>query len=205
MSLELRSIRKSYGPVRANDGVSLSVEAGALHGLLGENGAGKSTLMKVLSGFVGADSGEILLDGTRLHLASPRDGIRAGIGMLHQDPLVFLPFGVLDNFLLGGRGGLRVDRRGAARALLELCERFGFAFDLDAPARSLTVGERQQLEIVRLLWLGARVLVLDEPTTGISASQRTKLFEVLRQLAGEGMIVIFVSHKLGRWRSSASG
>jgi simple sugar transport system ATP-binding protein len=152
--------------------------------------------MKILSGFIGADSGEILLDGVRLQLSSPRDGIRAGIGMLHQDPLVFLPFSVLDNFLLGGRGGLRVDRRGGARALLELCERFGFTFDLDAPARSLTVGERQQLEIVRLLWLGARVLVLDEPTTGISASQRTKLFEVLRSLAGEGMIVIFVSHKL---------
>jgi simple sugar transport system ATP-binding protein len=196
MSLELRSIRKSYGPVRANDGVSLTVEAGTLHGLLGENGAGKSTLMKILSGFISADSGEILLDDVRLHLSSPRDGIRAGIGMLHQDPLVFLPFSVLDNFLLGSRGGLRVDRRGGARALRELCERFGFAFDLDAPVRSLTVGERQQLEIVRLLWLGARVLILDEPTTGISASQRIKLFEVLRSLAAEGMIVVFVSHKL---------
>ncbi len=196
MSLELRSIRKSYGPVRANDGVSLTVEAGALHGLLGENGAGKSTLMKILSGFIGADSGEIVLDGTSLQLSSPRDGIRAGIGMLHQDPLVFLPFSVLDNFLLGGVGGLGVDRRAGARALRELSERFGFAFDLDAPARGLTIGERQQLEIVRLLWLGARVLILDEPTSGISASQRTKLFEVLRSLAAEGMIVIFVSHKL---------
>jgi len=196
MSLELRSIRKSYGPVRANDGVSLSVEAGTLHGLLGENGAGKSTLMKILSGFIGADSGEIVLDGTVLHLTSPRDGIRAGVGMLHQDPLVFLPFSVLDNFLLGGGTGLRVDRRSGARALLELCERFGFTFDLNAPARSLTVGERQQLEIVRLLWLGARVLILDEPTSGISATQRTQLFEVLRSLASEGMIVIFVSHKL---------
>jgi simple sugar transport system ATP-binding protein len=197
MSLELRDVRKAFGPVRANDGVSLTVEAGTLHGLLGENGAGKSTLMKILSGFIGADGGEIVLDGRRLELASPRDGIDAGIGMLHQDPLVFLPFSVLDNFLLGGPGGVRVDRRAGARALREMCERFGFAFDLDAPARSLTVGERQQLEIVRLLWLGARVLVLDEPTTGISASQRIQLFEVLRALAFEmKMIVIFVSHKL---------
>lgn len=196
MSLDLRDIHKWFGPVRANDGIDLTVEAGALHGLLGENGAGKSTLMKIVSGFISADSGEVILDGQRLDLASPKDAIRAGIGMLHQDPLVFLPFTVLDNFLLGGPGGVRVDRRAGARHLRETGERFGFAFDPDAPARSLTVGERQQLEIVRLLWLGASVLILDEPTTGISATQRVKLFETLRSLAGEGMIVIFVSHKL---------
>jgi simple sugar transport system ATP-binding protein len=196
MSLELRDIHKSFGPVRANDGVSLTIEAGTLHALLGENGAGKSTLMKVLSGFISADSGEIALNGTRLELSSPRDGIEAGVGMLHQDPLVFLPFTVLDNFLLGSPGGLRIDRRAGARALLGTADRFGFRFDPDAPARSLTVGERQQLEIARLLWLGARVLILDEPTTGISADQRTTLFAVLRALADEGMIVIFVSHKL---------
>ncbi len=196
MSLELRDIHKAFGPVKANDGVSLSIEAGTLHGLLGENGAGKSTLMKVLSGFIAADSGEVVLDGRRLALSSPRDGVEAGIGMLHQDPLVFLPFTVLDNFLLGAPGGLRIDRRAGERALRGTADRFGFSFDTDAPARSLTVGERQQLEIARLLWLGARVLILDEPTTGISASQRTTLFGVLRALAAEGMIVIFVSHKL---------
>ncbi len=196
MSLELRDINKSFGPVRANDGVSLTVEAGALHALLGENGAGKSTLMKILSGFISADSGEVILDGERLRMSSPKDGIRAGIGMLHQDPLVFLPFTVLDNFLLGGLGGVRIDRGAGSRRLREMSERFGFTFDPDGPARSLTVGERQQLEIVRLLSLGARVLILDEPTTGISATQRVKLFETLRSLAAEGMIVIFVSHKL---------
>jgi general nucleoside transport system ATP-binding protein len=196
MSLELRDIHKSFGSVRANDGVSLTIEAGTLHGLLGENGAGKSTLMKILSGFISADSGQVVLDGTPLAMSSPRDGIRAGVGMLHQDPLVFLPFSVLDNFLLGSPGGLRVDREAGRRALRETTERFGFTLDPDAPARSLTVGERQQLEIARLLWLGARVLILDEPTTGISATQRTTLFEVLRSLAAEGMIVVFVSHKL---------
>ncbi|OFW78231.1 MAG: hypothetical protein A2Z48_01215 [Actinobacteria bacterium RBG_19FT_COMBO_70_19] len=196
MSLELRDIHKSFGSVRANDGVSLTIEAGTLHGLLGENGAGKSTLMKVLSGFISADSGDVFLGGTRLELSSPRDGIEAGIGMLHQDPLVFLPFTVLDNFLLGSPGGARIDRGAGAGALRETCDRFGFTFDPGAPARSLTVGERQQLEIARLLWLGARVLILDEPTTGISATQRTTLFEVLRSLADEGMIVVFVSHKL---------
>jgi simple sugar transport system ATP-binding protein len=196
MSLELLDIHKRFGPVRANDGVTLRVEAGALHGLLGENGAGKSTLMKILSGYFRADAGEIVLEGNRIQTSSPRDAVRAGIGMLHQDPLVFLPLSVLDNLVLGSPGRTRIDRSTAAGELQELAGRFGFAFDPSAPARSLTVGERQQLEIVRLLWLGARVLILDEPTTGISATQRTKLFEALRALANEGMIVIFVSHKL---------
>ncbi len=196
MSLELREIHKHFGPVRANDGITLTVEAGTLHGLLGENGAGKSTLMKVLSGFHSADSGEIVLDGKQIKLASPDDAIAAGIGMLHQDPLVFLPFSVIDNFVLGSPGAWRLDRREAAGELIELCERYGFNFDPQTPARLLTVGERQQLEIVRLLWLGARVLILDEPTTGISADQRSKLFATLKALAAEGMSVIFVSHKL---------
>jgi simple sugar transport system ATP-binding protein len=194
--LELRDIHKHFGPVRANDGITLTVEAGELHGLLGENGAGKSTLMKVLSGFIEADSGEVVLDGEAVPLESPGDAIEAGIGMLHQDPLVFLPFSVIDNFMLGSPGGVFLDRGETEKALAELSERFGFSFEPDRLVRTLTVGERQQLEIIRLLWLGARVLILDEPTTGISATQRDQLFETLRTLAAEGMIVIFVSHKL---------
>ncbi len=193
MALELREIHKHFGPVRANDGITMTVEAGTLHGLLGENGAGKSTLMKVLSGFHEADSGEVVLDGQTIELRSPRDAIAAGIGMLHQDPLVFLPFSVLDNFMLGSED---TDRSSARRELEELATRFGFSFDPETPARTLTVGERQQLEIVRLLRLGAKVLILDEPTTGISAAQRQELFATLRTLAEQGLIVIFVSHKL---------
>jgi simple sugar transport system ATP-binding protein len=194
MSLILRDIHKHFGPVRANHGVTIEVPSGELHGLLGENGAGKSTLMKVLSGFISADSGEVVLDGTTLDLAAPDDAIAAGIGMLHQDPLVFLPFTVLDNFLAGSPG--RLDRKAGAIELATTAEKYGFHFNPEALASTLTVGERQQLEIARLLWLGARVLILDEPTTGISALQREKLFEILRRLAAEGMIVIFVSHKL---------
>jgi simple sugar transport system ATP-binding protein len=196
MTLRLRNITKSYGSLRANDGVDLDVAAGELHGLLGENGAGKSTLMKILSGFVRADDGEVELDGRPLHLGSPRDAIAAGIGMLHQDPLVFGPFSVLENFLLASPGGIALDRRRGAAELADAARRYGFTFDPDAPARTLSVGERQQLEIARLLWLGARVLILDEPTTGISANQRDLLFDILRRLAADGLIVIFVSHKL---------
>ncbi|MGZ5383703.1 MAG: ABC transporter ATP-binding protein [Acidimicrobiia bacterium] len=196
MSLELRDIHKHFGPVRANDGVSLTIESGTLHGLLGENGAGKSTLMKILSGFYAPDAGEIILDGERIQPSSPRDAIAHGIGMLHQDPLVFLPMSVVDNLLLASPGRVVIDRREARRELAGMSERFGFDLDPGSLVRSLTVGERQQLEIIRLLWLGARVLVLDEPTTGISAPQRVKLFSTLRGLAAEGMSVIFVSHKL---------
>jgi ABC-type uncharacterized transport system ATPase subunit len=196
MSLELRDIHKHFGSVRANDGIDLTVEAGTLHGLLGENGAGKSTLMKVLSGFHAPDSGEIILDGARIQPSSPQDAIEHGIGMLHQDPLVFLPFSVIDNFLMQSPGGIRLDRRKARAEFANVCDRFQFNLDPMASTRSLTVGERQQLEIARLLWLGARVLILDEPTTGISAPQRVKLFATLKALAAEGMSVLFVSHKL---------
>ncbi len=196
MRVELRDIRKSFGTVRANDGISLVAEAGTIRGLLGENGAGKSTLMKVLSGFTAPERGQILLDGRSVRLVSPADAVRRGIGMLHQDPLDFPPLSVLDNFLLGSPGHWVLDRRRAREALLALARRFGFTLHPDASCGGLTVGERQQLEIVRLLWLGAQLLILDEPTTAISAPQRTRLFAALRAMAAEGKVIFFVSHKL---------
>lgn len=196
MKIELRHIYKSFGPVRALQDVSLTVEAGSIHGLLGENGAGKTTLMKILSGYLRPDRGEIFLDGRRVRLASPAEGLQHGIGMLHQDPMDFPGLSVLDNFMLGHEGGLWLDRRGARRALRELAEQFGFELDPEARVDSLTVGERQQLELLRLLWRGVRVLILDEPTTGISAPQKVRLFAALRRLAEEGKAVIFVTHKL---------
>ena len=196
MKVELRSIHKHFGRVHANDNIVLTIPAGTIQGILGENGAGKSTLMKVLSGFIQADSGEILLDDQPVIIRSPADAIRLGIGMLHQDPLDFPPLRLVDNFLLGNKGSLFPDRMTVAREIRSLSTQYGFALEPEAYVDSLTVGERQQLEILRLLWLGARVLILDEPTTGISASQKIKLFETLRILAREGKTIIFVSHKL---------
>lgn len=194
--LELLDIHKRFGPVRANDGVTMRVESGTVHGLLGENGAGKSTLMKVLAGFIAADSGRILIDGEPLEVSNPRESVAAGIGLLHQDPLLCLPFSVLENFMLGRPENLVLDPSSARSELEELADRFDFQFSADATARSLTVGERQQLEILRLLSLGVRILILDEPTTAISATQRALLFSTLRKLADDGLTVIFVSHKL---------
>jgi general nucleoside transport system ATP-binding protein len=196
MRVELRDIHKSFGPVRANDGISLVAEAGTIRGLLGENGAGKSTLMKVLSGFSTPERGQVLIDGAPVRITSPAEAIRLGIGMLHQDPLDFPRLGVLDNFLLGSPGGCVPDRRRAREALAALAAQFSFALDPDASCASLTVGERQQLEILRLLWLGARILILDEPTSAISAPQRAKLFAALRTMAEQGKVIFFVSHKL---------
>ena len=197
MQIELRDIKKYFGDVQANDGISMTIEPGTIYGLLGENGAGKTTLMKVLSGYLTPDSGIIALDGKGTSFSSPAEAIVRGIGMLHQDPLDFPPLKVLDNFLLGRAGRLLQNRAKARKDLLSLSERFGFPLDPDAYVHTLTVGERQQLEILRLLSLGVQVIILDEPTTGISAPQKVKLFDTLHRLAKEeGKSVIFVSHKL---------
>lgn len=196
MKVELRNIHKSFGPVHANNGITLDVPAGTIQGILGENGAGKSTLMKILSGFIREDAGEIVLDGKTVRIDTPSDAIKFGIGMLHQDPLDFLPMRVLDNFIIGADGGLFPNKAQARKEFFELQSQFNFNIDPDSYVDSLTVGERQQLEILRLLWLGARVLILDEPTTGISSSQREKLFETLKILAEQGKTLFFVSHKL---------
>jgi len=196
MNVELKNIHKTFGKVHANVGINLAIPAGTIQGLLGENGAGKSTLMKILSGFIRADQGEIILDGHPVVIHSPADAIRHGVGMLHQDPLDIPPLRVIDNFILGREGGLLPGQVEAGRDFKRLAEQFSFSLDPEAYVDSLTVGERQQLEILRLIWLGARVLIFDEPTTGISASQKEKLFAALRLLAEQGKTVLFVSHKL---------
>lgn len=195
MNVEFQHISKSFGVLRANDDISFMIKAGSIHGLLGENGAGKSTLVKILSGFLFRDRGTILLDGQPVSIRSPWDGIRFGIGMLHQDPLDFPPMTVLDNFMIGKPGWL-TRRHQARQQFNQWIHQFNFKLDADELVTDLTVGERQQLEIVRLLSLGVKTLILDEPTTGISAVQKDLLFAAVRQLAQKGQSIIFVSHKL---------
>ena len=157
MQVELRDIHKTFGPVYANKGLNLIIPSGMIQGILGENGAGKSTLMKILSGFIQADRGEIILDGQSVTIKSPADAIVHGIGMLHQDPLDFPPMQLLDNFLLGSKGGFFPQRAKTQKEFLTLAKQFGFALDPNDYVDSLTVGERQQLEIVRLLVGGVRL------------------------------------------------
>ncbi|MGD1995783.1 MAG: ATP-binding cassette domain-containing protein [Anaerolineae bacterium] len=197
MKVELIDIHKHFGSVRANDGVSMTVESGSIHGLLGENGAGKTTLMKCLSGYLAPDRGTIKVDGEPVAFDSPTQAIQRGIGMLHQDPLDFPQMSVLGNFLLAFDSRMLPKRRQGREMLKELGARFQFDLDPDGDVARLTIGERQQLEILRLLALNAQVIILDEPTTGISAPQKARLFATLRRLAEEeDRSVVFVSHKL---------
>lgn len=194
MQVELLHISKRFGSVWANQDISLTIAPGTVHGLLGENGAGKSTLVKILSGFMVRDRGEIRLDGRSQAIGTPAAAIQAGIGMLHQDPLDFPALSVLENFLVGQSH--HCDRRRALRTLQTLCQQFNFRLESQTLVSQLTVGERQQLELVRLLSLGIKTLILDEPTTGISAVQTSHLFAAVKQLAAAGKSIIFVSHKL---------
>jgi len=200
MRVDLKQIHKTFGygskAVHANIEIDLSIPPGTIQGILGENGAGKSTLMKILSGFILADCGEIVLDDNPVTIHSPSDAIVHGIGMLHQDPLDFPPMKVIDNLLIGQSGGLFPDRGSVSREFKKLGAQFNFSIDPESYVDSLTVGERQQLEILRLLMLGVSILILDEPTTGISAAQKDKLFTTLKKLAEQGKTIIFVSHKL---------
>lgn len=196
MKIGFNNINKHFGAVHANADISFNISSGMIYGILGENGAGKSTLMKILSGFIQPDSGEIYLDDKVVKIDSPADAIKYGIGMLHQDPLDFPPMQVIDNFIVGQSGGLILSHKDVIKEFKALQAQFGFSLDPDAYVDTLTVGERQQLEILRLLWLGARVLILDEPTTGISIQQKEKLFAALKVLAQQEKTIIFVSHKL---------
>jgi simple sugar transport system ATP-binding protein len=196
MNVELIDIHKHFGSVHANSGIDLKILPGTIHGILGENGAGKSTLMKVLAGFIPKTRGTILLDGSEVGYSSPEGALRHGIGMLYQDPLDFPPLSVLENFMAGQVRGATMGTEVHLARLLELCTGLGFKLDPDVPAGRLTVGERQQLELARLLSSGARVLILDEPTTGISGLQKEVLFSALKSIARGGRSIVLVSHKL---------
>ena len=196
MWIELQDIHKHYGPVKANNGVDLKITPGRIHGILGENGAGKSTLMKVLAGFSQKTSGSILIDSKPVNYRNPAQAVALGIGMLYQDPLDFSLLSVLDNFMLGQANGFSGHKNNFRKAFRQLAETFNFTLHPDTPVKLLTVGERQQLELLRLLALGVHVLILDEPTTGISAIQKDILFKSLKKLTAEGKSVVLVSHKL---------
>ena len=191
--IELVDIHKTFGSTQALAGVGLTVTAGTIHGLVGENGAGKSTLMKILTGFITCSSGDIFIDGRQVQFASPRDASRLGIGMLYQEPLDFPQLTVLDTFLTGAADFSPTVQ---GQRLAELSAAFGFAINPERRIEELTVGERQQLELLRLIRDGVRILILDEPTTGISAEQQEVLFAALRQLRQDGAVILLVSHKL---------
>ena len=195
--LEMRGIVKTFGPVRANDGIDLSVDAGRIVGLLGENGSGKSTLMKVLFGMLRADSGSIVYKGQELSDHDPRAALARGIGMIHQHFMLVEAMTVAENIMLGwDEAGSWLRRDAIAANIRETSERFALDLDPDSPVENLSLGRRQRVEILKALMRGAELLVLDEPTSNLSPPEVSGLLAVMRELKVEGKGIIFISHKL---------
>ncbi len=198
-AVEMRGITKAFPGVVANNKVDFTVRAGEIHALVGENGAGKTTLMNVLYGLVHMDEGEILIDGKPVHIGGPRDAIGKGIGMVHQHFMLIPVFTVGENVMLGREpvtGPGFYNRVRAREEIAELTRKYGLALDPDARMADLPVGLQQRAEIVKVLYRGANILILDEPTGVLTPQESKELFGVLRDLVKTGKTIIFISHKL---------
>ena len=197
-AIELKSIDKSFGTVHANRAISMTVARGSVTGIIGENGAGKSTLMSILYGLYEADNGEILVDGKPVVMRNPRDALKAGVGMVHQHFMLIDTFTVLENIVLGAESGplLRHSFDAARSEVERLGREYGLRVDPDALVGSLPVGEQQRVEIVKVLYRGARILILDEPSAVLTPQETDQLFDILRTLCDRGVTVILITHKL---------
>ena len=192
----MEGITKRFPGVVANDGVDLELQEGQIHALVGENGAGKSTLMRVLYGLYPPDAGRILVRGAPARIASPRDAIALGIGMVHQHFVLVDRFTVAENIVLGSEGGAVLDLDGAGERIRDLAESYGFYVNPDSLVEDLSVGEEQRVEILKALYRGVDLLILDEPTAVLTPSETDQLFQNLRKLRADGKTVVFISHKL---------
>jgi simple sugar transport system ATP-binding protein len=198
-ALELRGITKRFSDVVANDGIDFDLRPGEVHALLGENGAGKSTLMNVLYGLYRPDEGEIRIGGQPVTMHSPKDAIERGIGMVHQHFMLIPVMTVAENIVLGTeptRDGVLLDLSAAERRVRELSDKYGLSVDPRARIEDISVGRQQRVEILKALYRGADILILDEPTAVLTPQEATELFGVLRSLTEQGMSIIFITHKL---------
>ena len=196
--LELKNVRKVFGQIVALDSVSFALKRGEIHGLLGGNGAGKTTLMNILYGLYRKDEGEILLRDQAVSIQGPRDAINQGIGMVHQHFLQISNFTVLENIILGTdvKNKYTMKLEDEVVKVKELCQRFGLNVDLNDVMSTLTVGARQKVEILKALYRGVDILILDEPTTNLTPQEVDALFESLRVMVNDGLSIVFITHKL---------
>ena len=195
-AVELRGIGKKFGDFVALEDVSLTVERGEIHAIVGENGAGKTTLMRILYGALAPDSGTVSVHGEAKRFRSPQEAIAAGVGMVSQHYGIIGELDCLQNLIAGAEGGMRIDRRRAEERATALASQMGFAFDWRAEASTLSPGSAQKLEILKLLWRNAEVLILDEPTAMLSPADADALFVSLHQLAEAGKTVLVVTHRI---------
>ena len=203
--IEMRNIVKKFGDFTANDGINLTVHKGEIHAILGENGAGKSTLMNQLYGLYKPTSGEILVNGKKLDMNTPRDAIAAGIGMVHQHFMLIQPFTVTENIVLGTepRKGIVLDMATARKNVVEISQRYGLAIDPDAKIEDISVGMQQRVEILKALYRGADVLILDEPTASLTPQEIVELIDIMHSLTADGKSIILITHKLKEIKASA--
>ena len=196
--LELQNVNKSFGHVQANKNISLKVNKGDIHGIIGENGAGKSTLMSIVYGLYQADSGNIKINDKLIEIRSPHESILGGIGMVHQHFMLVENFTVVENIILGFEGefvfGEKLNQ--AKENLTKLCEEYNLKIDLNATISDLSVGFRQRVEILKALYRGAEILILDEPTGVLTPQEVDELFKILRSLKKQGKTIILITHKL---------
>jgi simple sugar transport system ATP-binding protein len=194
--IELRDITKTFGTVTANNGVCLDVDRGEILALLGENGSGKSTLVNMLSGIYAPDSGSIRIDGKDRLFASPYDAINAGIGMVHQHFKLVSVMTAKENISIGERGGLFFNEKKIDEKIYQIEKRFGLVTNPDKKIYNMAVGEKQTVEILKVLYRGANVLILDEPTAVLTPQETARLFAILRKMKEEGCAIIIITHKL---------
>lgn len=194
--ISMKGISKTFGKVIANSNVDLDVNAGEILSLLGENGAGKSTLMNMLSGIYIPDSGSIFVKGKPVNFSSPKDSINAGIGMIHQHFKLVEVLSAKENILLGKTEGLFLKNKDQDKKIMDLCRRFEIEIDLDRKVYDMSVGEKQTLEIIKVLHRGADILILDEPTAVLTPQETKKLFKIMKGMKKEGCGVVFISHKM---------
>ncbi|MBK9707665.1 MAG: ABC transporter ATP-binding protein [Acidobacteria bacterium] len=196
--IEMRKITKRFGSVTANKGINLSIPANTIHAIVGENGAGKSTIMKILYGFYTADEGEIVIDGARRDIRTPHHAIALGLGMVHQHFMLIPPMTVLENIVLGAEPGnaIKIDFKKAEAEIKKLSQDFGFDIDPRATVADLSVGQQQRVEVLKALYRGARILILDEPTAVLTPQEVEEFFKILRSMRDQGKTVIIITHKL---------
>lgn len=196
--ISMKEIVKKFGDFTANDHIDLTVHKGEVHAILGENGAGKSTLMNVLCGLYKPTSGQIFMNGKEISFSSPKDAIDAGIGMVHQHFMLIQPFTVTENIILGVEPvkGIVVDKKTAREKVLELSERYNMKIDPDAKIEDISVGMQQRVEILKVLYRGADVLILDEPTASLTPQEIEGLMEIIENLTADGKSIILITHKL---------
>ena len=203
--IEMRNIVKKFGDFVANDGINLTVHKGEIHAILGENGAGKSTLMNQLYGLLKPTSGDILINGKKIEMNSPKDAIDAGIGMVHQHFMLIQPFTVTENIVLGTEPtkNIKLDMAAARKNVIEISQRYGMAIDPDARIEDISVGMQQRVEILKALYRGADILILDEPTASLTPQEIEELITIMEGLVKDGKSIILISHKLKEIKQSA--